>query len=74
MHECIHMGNDINSGQEVEKVIWSFWWFVYEIFLTFFIIKKEIRIEISLLINNIVNFTTPLICRQELMQSFITLE
>ncbi len=39
--------------------------------LHFLTIKKEIKIAVSMLMNNIMNFVTPFICLHELVQSFI---
>jgi hypothetical protein len=39
--------------------------------LNLLIIKKEIKIVVSMLMNNIMNFVTPFICLQKLVQIFI---
>lgn len=67
MHECIHIFNDNDNGQDVKKgtrtffVVWG--WNV----LSHFLIIYKKRIAISLLMNNVVNFETLFIHFQELV-------
>jgi hypothetical protein len=57
--------------KDIEKTTRAFCGMRMSLFLHFLIIKKEIKIVVSMLMNNIINFVTPFICLQELVQSFI---
>ncbi len=67
----IHICNDIDSGQDMEKTIRTFLWFTNGIILFTFWITKNVNWDlISMLLNNTNNIVTPFIYFQQLVQSF----
>jgi hypothetical protein len=63
MHECIHICDDIDSGQNVKKKLKHFLQYKNEAFYHIFSKNEKYNFLASeVLVNNRVKFATPFIC------------